>query len=143
MRQISNYTKDIPGHHGCRGVIGQSSSELEMWGVDTCQAITIKVGAKYLAEWENQVVSSRLEEKRLVFCVCTFPPMRLTCREMQRVKVYWRCWSDWGSSLSAIHMSLGRVSSSREVDVSAVIDWSSWMTRNNYNCSKVVCDEGK
>lgn len=110
MRQISNYTKDIPGHHGCRGVIGQSSSELEMWSADTCQAITIKVGAKYLAEWENQVVSSRLEEKRLVFCVCTFPPMRLTCREMQRVKVYWRCWSDWGSSLSAIHMSLGRVS---------------------------------
>lgn len=36
--------------------------------------------------------------------------MILTCREMQRVKVYWRCWSDWGSSLSAIHMSLGRVS---------------------------------
>lgn len=26
------------------------------------------------------------------------------------MKIYWRCWSDWGSSLSAIHMSLGRVS---------------------------------
>jgi hypothetical protein len=63
MRKISNYTKDIPGHHGCRGVIGQSSSELETRAVDTCPAITIEVSAKYLAEWENQVVSNRLEEK--------------------------------------------------------------------------------
>lgn len=103
-----------------------------------------KVGAKYLAKWENQVVSNRLKRERTYFLCMYVPPMRLTCREMQRVKkVYWRCWSDWGSLLSAIHMSLGRVSSSREVDVSAVIDWSSWMTRNNYNCSKVVCDEGK
>lgn len=52
-------------------------------GVDTCQAITIKVDANYLAEWENQGSSSRLEEEGLVFFVCTFPPMILTCREMQ------------------------------------------------------------
>ena len=69
----------------------------------------LRVGAKYLAEWENQVVSNRLEEKGLIFCVCKFPPMRLTWKG-DRVKVYWGCWSDWGSSLSAIHMSLGRVS---------------------------------
>jgi hypothetical protein len=46
-------------------------------GVDTCQAITIEIGAKYLAEWENQVLSSRLEGEELVSCVFTFPPMRL------------------------------------------------------------------
>jgi hypothetical protein len=31
-------------------------------GVNTCQAITIEIGAKYLAEWENQVC--RVDWKR-------------------------------------------------------------------------------
>jgi hypothetical protein len=36
-------------------------------GVNTCQAITIEIGAKYLAEWENQVLSSRLGNKTFLF----------------------------------------------------------------------------
>lgn len=85
--------------------------------MDTCQAITIEIGAKYLAEWENQGLSSRLEEERLVLCVITFPPMRLTCSE-QQVKVYWRCWSDLGEFVIGDPHELGPRVLSREVDVS-------------------------
>jgi hypothetical protein len=45
--------------------------------------------------------------------------MVLTCREMQQVKVYWRCWSDLGEFVIGDPHELGPRVLSREVDVSA------------------------
>lgn len=51
MEQVTDDTKCIPRTHGFEGVDERSRSERDAGvGVDTCQATTIEVGAKYLAE---------------------------------------------------------------------------------------------
>jgi hypothetical protein len=50
MEQVTDDTKCIPRTHGFEGVDERSRSERDVGaGVDTCQATTIEVGAKYLA----------------------------------------------------------------------------------------------